>query len=73
MRNLGETLFNFAADSLRRGVGRHPLRVLRLNLFQLAHQRIEIRIVQLRRIEDVIEVLVVADLLAQRLGFRQCR
>ena len=64
--HLGKAFFRLAANSLRRRVGGDQLRILRFQILQLARERVEGSIGNLGRVLPVVEVLVVADLFAQR-------
>ena len=67
VRHLREAFFRLAAHALRRRIGRHQLRMLGLQRLQLPHQRIEIGIGNLRRIQPIVQMLMVANRLAQLL------
>ena len=60
-----EALAHRAADALRRAVGRAQRRVPGLQRLQLAKQRVVLGVGDLRRIEHVVAVVVVADQRAQ--------
>ena len=66
-RTLANWPLDLAADPLRGRVGRNQLGMLRLQLDQLVHQPIEFGIADLGIVEDVVAVLVIADLVAQGL------
>jgi hypothetical protein len=74
VRHLGEAFAGLATDTLGRRVGRDELWVGLLKLLQAVHQRVILRIGDFGRVEDVVEMLVVANLFAQRLDlFFSCR
>ena len=60
-----EALGRLAAHALRRRVGRHQFGMLAFEPLQLIHQLVEGLVGDGRRIHHVVQVLVVADLLAQ--------
>ena len=63
--HLREPLERRGADALRRRVGRAQLRVLLLERLQLAVERVVLGVVDLGLVEDVVEVRVPVDGLAQ--------
>ena len=65
MGHFRKALFRLAPDPLRGRVAGHQLRMLRLQRLQLAHQRVEGGVGDLRRIEDVVLVFVMAYLFAK--------
>src|SRR6266852_4491793 len=65
MLRLHESLARLAADALRGRVWRDELRMLRLQPLEPVHQLVEVGVRNLRGIEHVIAILVVADFLAQ--------
>src|SRR3984957_711888 len=67
MRHFDEAFARLAADALRGRVGRDEIGMLLLDLLQPVHQRVVLRVSQLRRIEYVVEMLVVTKLIAQLL------
>ena len=76
VRDLGEALFGLAADALGGRVGRDELGVLGLERLEAVHGGVVLRVGPLGGIEHVVEVLVVAeevaelfDLLIWREGF----
>ena len=71
MLRLDEALARLASNTLRGRVRRDQLRVRRLNLFELLHEQIKFSVADFRIVEDVIAVLVMANLIAQR--FDVCR
>ena len=66
MRRLREAFLDFAADTLRRGVGRDEVGVFPFKALELVHARVVLRVRPLGAVEDVIEVLMVAEFVAQR-------
>src|ERR1041385_3773529 len=66
MRNLDKAFAWLASDALSRRVRRDQLRLLGLELLQLIHQPVEFRVADLRIVEHVIAVLVMANLVAKR-------
>jgi len=50
-----------AADALRRRVGRDELGMLLLQLLELAHQVVELRIADLGLVLDVVQLFVMTD------------
>ena len=60
-----------SADPLRRRVGRDELRPRRLERLQLPHERVELRVGDLRPRLDVVEPLVPADLGPELFGARR--
>ena len=62
---LGEAVERRCAHALGRRVGRDQLGVLLLERLQLPVQRVVLRVVDLRPVEDVVQVRVVVDLLSQ--------
>jgi len=74
MAHLPEALGRLASDALGGRVGREQLRVLGLNPLQLVHQRVVGCVGNLRRIQNVIQVLVAAQFGAQFLcALGRCR
>src|SRR6266567_5898729 len=69
MCDFDEAFARFATDALRRRVCGDQLGLLGLELLELVHQAVEFRVADLRIIEHVIAVLVMPDVLAQRLDF----
>ena len=67
MRDLDESLARLAADALRGRIRRNERWVLGFQILQLLHQLVEIGVADFGIVEDVIEVFVVANLLAQSL------
>jgi hypothetical protein len=65
MRQLGEAGQGLAAYALGRGVGRDQLGVFGLNALELAHEHVEGGVGDLGRVEDVVLVFVMANLVAQ--------
>ncbi len=65
MLRLHKALARFTSDALGRRVRRDQFRMFCLQALQLLHQAVKLRIADLRRVQDVIEVLVAADLFAQ--------
>src|SRR5438067_4941773 len=66
MLHFDEAFAGLAAHALRRRIGRDEFRVRGLQLQQLLHQQIEFGVADLGVVEDVVTMLVVADLFAQR-------
>ena len=66
MRHFDEALARLAAHALGGRVGRDQLRMLGLERLQLVHQAIEFGVADLGIVEHVVAVLVIADLVAQR-------
>src|SRR5439155_3897034 len=60
-----EAIRRWRADPLRRRIGGDQLRMLRLELLELAHQRVVRLVGDRRRIEDVVLVVRLLDPLAQ--------
>ena len=67
--NLDETFARFAADALGGRVGRDQFGILGLEFLQLFKKFVELEIADLRIVEHVVAVLVVADLLTQCVNF----
>src|SRR5215469_11297785 len=65
MGSLDEALARLAAYPLGGRIGGNEARILRLQLFQTVHQLVELGVGYLGSIENVIEVFVVANLVAQ--------
>ena len=65
MPHLRERVERRAADALRRRVGRDQLRMLLLERLELAVERVVLGVVDLRPVEDVVEIRVPVDDLAQ--------
>ena len=63
--HLGEFRGGRASHALRRGVGRDELRMLEFEFLQALHQLVELEVGDLRIVEHVVAVLVVADFVAQ--------
>ena len=61
-----ESFARLAADALRGRVGSDQLRMLGLEILQLLHQLVEFEVADLRLVEDVIEMFVMANRVAQR-------
>jgi hypothetical protein len=66
--HLPEAFGGLAAHALGGRVGREQIGDLGLDALQLVHQRVVCSVANLRRVEDVIEVLVAAKFGAQFLG-----
>ena len=64
----GEALDGLLADPLRRRFGRHEVGEAGLEVAELAHEAVELRVGDLGVVVDVVLALVVEDLPAQRLG-----
>ena len=64
-RTDGKAFGRSAADALSRGVDGDEVRVIALEILELAQQRIELGVGDLRRGVDVIALFVMADLLAE--------
>ena len=67
MVHLGEAFFGFASDALGGRVGSHQFRMVGFEPTQLAHFSVVLGVRDLRRIEHVILIFVVAELFAQLL------
>ena len=67
VRHLHKPILRLAANPLRRRIQRHPLRMLRLQPLQLVHQRVVLRIRNLRSVLNVVKMFVMAQRIAQRL------
>ena len=65
MGDLGESFFGLAADTLGGRIGSDEVGVVGFEALQLAHEVVEVGVGDRRLVEDVIEVLVVADLVAE--------
>src|SRR5712691_5263926 len=65
MARLDESLAGLAADSLRGRVGRDQFGMLGLQLLEFVDQFVEFGVADLGIVENVVAVLVVADLVAQ--------
>jgi hypothetical protein len=65
MPDAGERFGRLPADALRGAVGRDELRMLRLQVAQLPLQAIVFLVGDLRPVEDVVQPLVAADLVAK--------
>src|ERR1019366_2760799 len=65
MFRLHESFARLAAHTLRRGVGRNQLRMVGFEPLELVHQRVERGVRNFRRVQHVIAILVMPDLLAQ--------
>jgi len=72
MADAGERLGGLPADALGRAVGGHELGMLGLQLAQLALQAVVLLVGDLRLVEDVVEPLVAADLVAELLDALGC-
>ena len=68
MRDLFESLGGFSTYPLRGRIGREQIRVRGFDGLQFVHQRIVGSVADLRRIENVIQVLVTAQFGTQMLG-----
>ena len=68
MRHLDEPLARLPAHPLGRRLRRHQLRMLCLDLFQGIHQLVIRSIADLGIVEHIVTVLVVTNILPQRLG-----
>ncbi len=64
MPHLDESLAGLAADSLRRRIRSNQRRMFSLKLLQLLDQLVEPSIADLGIVENVVKVLVVANLFA---------
>ena len=69
MPHLGEFLRRLAPHSLGRRIGRDKLRILGLQLLKPAHQFVKLEVGDFRVIQDVVPVLVVADIIAELFDF----
>src|SRR6266446_3911662 len=65
MARLDESLARLAAYALSGGVGRDQFRMLGFKLLEFVDQFVEFGVADLRIVENVIAVFVVADLVAQ--------
>ncbi len=65
MRDGLESLDHLAADTLGRGIGGHQFRMRRFERLELAHQRVELDVRDLRIRVNVVAVFVIADPLAK--------
>ena len=65
MRDLAEALGGLAADALGGRVGREQFGMRGLDALELVHQRVVGGVADLRRVENVVEVLVAAQFGAQ--------
>ena len=59
----------FNPDSLRRRVRSYKFRVLRLKAFELAHKPVILGVRDLDIVENVVPVIVIPNLIAQRFEF----
>ena len=66
MLDLDEALAGLAADALSRRIWRDQIGMFGLDLLQLIHQTVEFGVADLGIIEHVVAVLVMPNLLAQR-------
>ncbi len=64
---LDEALAGFASDTLRGRVRRHQIGMLGLECLQPVHQHVVLRVGYFGRVENVVEMLVVAELVAEGL------
>ncbi len=69
MRDLDEPLARLAADTLRGRVLSDQVRMIRFELLQLPQHGIVFAIGDLRRVEHVIKMLVMAQTVPQRFDF----
>ncbi len=69
MRDLLEAVFGLAADALGGGVGRQEIGMLGFERLQAVHQRVVVGVAESRIVEDVVEVLVVTEVVAEMLDF----
>src|SRR5579871_1203588 len=67
VRCLGEALTRLASDTLRGRVRRHELRMIGLELLQPVHDHVVLRVRYFRRIENVVQMLVVTKFVAEGL------
>ena len=65
VRHLDETFARLAAHALGGRIGRQQFGMLRLQIAQLAHQRVVFGVADLGLVENVVQVLVVAQRFAQ--------
>ena len=63
--NFDETLTRLATDTLGRGIRCHQLRMFGFQLLELGHQPVELGVAEFGLVQDVVPVLVIADLVAQ--------
>ena len=66
VRHFDESLARLAADALGGRIGRDQFWDARFQILQLLHQLVEFDVADLGIVENVIEILVVANFLAQR-------
>src|SRR5208282_3561648 len=69
MLRLDESLPRLAPHTLRRRVRRYQLRMLRFEPLKLVHQLVEVGVRNLRIVQHVVAILVVANFFAQSLVF----
>jgi hypothetical protein len=69
MADLDEPLARRRTHPLRRRIRRDQLGMLRLQRLQLAHQRVIFGVGDLRRIQRMVQVFVMPELLAKSLDF----
>ncbi len=72
VRDLAEALGYLAADALRRRVGGDPGGMRRFNVLELAHEGVIGEVVDLGGVEDVIQVFMVAKLVAELVETGPC-
>ncbi len=65
MPGLNKSFTRLSANALRRRIGRDQFRMLRLDPLKLVHQLVEFGVRKFRIIENVVEVFVMPNLLAQ--------
>src|SRR5271165_5075694 len=65
MRNFDESLARLAAHTLCRRIGRDQRRMLSFEVLQLPHQLVEFGVADLRLVQDVVAILVMADFFAK--------
>jgi hypothetical protein len=65
MRHLEKALARLAAHTLRWRIRSDQLRVGSLKRLQFLNQTVKLRVTQFRRIQNVIQVLMATDLVAQ--------
>jgi hypothetical protein len=61
MSDLLEAFASFAADALRRRIGRSVLRVFLLEGLQLTHELVILGVRNFRPVENVVEVFVISE------------
>jgi hypothetical protein len=69
MRNFDESFTRFPAHPLSGRIRCDQLWMRRFQRFELPYQRVEFSVGDLGRVQDVIQILVVPQLLAQGLNF----